>query len=79
MPHLDTANKILNKLSFDILLCYTIHSVIFFFIIHPCDPTVVIWYLIYLCDMDVVITHLISHSFSLSCHTVIEGYVRFGV
>ena len=37
-----------------------------FFIIHPCDPTVVICYLIWPCDMAIPITYLISHSYSLT-------------
>ena len=41
--------------------------------VHPCDPTVMNWYLIWLCDMDIHITHPVSHSSSLSCHTVNEG------
>ena len=40
------------------------------FIIHPCDTTVVICYLIWPCDIAVHITYLISHSTSLSSHTV---------
>ena len=52
---------------------------IWLFIIHPCDPTVVICYLIWPCDIAVRITYLISHSSSLSCDTVIEGYFRLGV
>ena len=41
---------------------------------HPCDPTVVICYLIWPCDIAVCITYLISHSSSLSSHSVIKGY-----
>ena len=44
----------------------------FYFIIHPCDPTVVICYLIRPCDKAVGITHLVSHSSSLCCHAIIE-------
>ena len=50
-----------------------------YFIIHPCDPTEVICYLIWSCDMAVHITHLISHSYSLSYHTVIKEYFILGV
>ena len=49
------------------------------FIIHPCDPSVMICYLIWPCDIAVRITYLISHSYSLSCNTVIKGYFRLGV
>ena len=49
-----------------------------YFIIHPCDPTVVICYLIWPCDIAVHITYLISHSSSLSSHSVIKGYFWVG-
>ena len=48
------------------------------FIIHPCNPTVVICYLIWACDIAVHITYLISHSSSLSSHSVIKGYFWVG-
>ena len=46
-----------------------------YFIIHPCDPKAVICYLIWQCDIAVHITYLISQSSSLSCHSVIKGYL----
>ena len=49
-----------------------------YFIIHPCDPTVVMCYLIWPCDIDVRITFLISHSSSFSYNTVITGYFQVG-
>ena len=52
-------------------LLYIHHYVICYFIIHPCDPAVVIFYLIRPCDIAVHITYLISHSSSLSSHSVI--------
>ena len=36
------------------------------FNIHPCDPTVVFCYLIWPCDIAVCITYLISHSYYLT-------------
>ena len=49
------------------------------FILHPCDLTVVICYLICdICDTAVHITHLVSHSSSLSSHSVIKGYFWVG-
>ena len=48
------------------------------FIIHPCDPIAVICYLIWPCDIAVRITYLISHSSSLSSHSVIKGYFWVG-
>ena len=53
-------------------------TIILYFIIHPCDPIVVICYLILPCDIAVCITHLISHSYSLSSHSVIKGYFWVG-
>ena len=65
----------LNVVKFNLALAGLLKN----FIIHPCDPTVVICYLIWPCDMAVHITYLISHSSSLSCHTVVKGYFRLGV
>ena len=53
--------------------------IVYFFIIHPCDPAVVICYLIWPCDIAFRITYLISHSSSLSYNTVIKRYFRLGV
>ena len=51
---------------------------IFYFIIHPCDPSVVICYLIRSCDIAVHITYLISHRSFLNYNTVIKRYFRLG-
>ena len=61
-----------------IYFCFHIFIVLLYFIIHPCDPTVVTCYLIRPCDIAVCITYLISHSSSLSYHTVIKGYFQVG-
>ena len=54
--------------------CSYNYKSIYYFKIHPCDPTDVISYLIWPSDIAVHNTHLVSHSSSLSYHRVIEGY-----
>ena len=45
---------------------FIIYYILYYYIIHPCDPIVVICYLIRLCDIAIRITYLISHSYSLT-------------